>query len=197
MSAPPAIGAYRALLRLYPRRFRDEYGPDMALLFAEQLRDEPAARVWIRGMVDLAITVPTRHLEAHMNRPPTPVVPLLFAVVSLTGVCVAVIGGSSLGMLAVGLSVAAVIGALAAAAWRHTRPVAVARPATAHWWKFLTGGAGVLVAVVVLTTVTGEVDESMWWPMVITVVGALLLLATGLVLGVARLTGNHSHNARS
>lgn len=131
-----------------------------------------------------------------MNRPPTPVIPLLFVVVSLTGVCVAVIGGSSLGMLAVGLSVAAVAASLAAVAWRHTRPVA-ARPATAHWWKFLTGGAGVLVAVVVLTTATGEVDESMWWPMVITVVGALLLLATGLVLGVTRLTGNHSHNARS
>lgn len=197
MSAPPAIGAYRALLRLYPRRFRDEYGPDMALLFAEQLRDEPAARVWVRGMVDLAITVPTRHLEARMNRPPTPVVPLLFAAVSLTGVCVAVIGGSSLGMLAVGLSVAAVAAALAATAWRHTRPVAVSRPATAHWWKFLTGGAGVLVAVVLVTTVTGEVDDSMWWPMVITVVGALLLLATGLVLGLARLTGDHAHNARS
>ena len=196
MSAPPPIGAYRALLRLYPRNFRDEYGPDMALLFADQLRDEPAARVWVRGMVDLAITVPAQHLEAHMNRPPTPVIPLLFVVVSLTGVCVAVIGGSSLGMLAVGLSVAAVAASLAAVAWRHTRPVA-ARPATAHWWKFLTGGAGVLVAVVVLTTATGEVDESMWWPMVITVVGALLLLATGLVLGVTRLTGNHSHNARS
>lgn len=197
MSAQPAIGVYRTLLRLYPRRFRDEYGPDMALLFADQLRDEPAARVWVRGMVDLAITVPTRHLEAHMNRPPTPVAPLLFVVVSLTGVCIAVIGGSSLGMLAVGLSVAAVAAALAAAAWRHTRPVAVARPATAHWWKFLTGGAGILVAVIVLTTATGEVDDSMWWPMVITVVGALLLLGTGVVLGVARLTGNHPHNVRS
>lgn len=197
MSTPPATGAYRALLRLYPRRFRDEYGPDMALLFADQLRDEPAARVWVRGMVDLAITVPTRHLEAHMNRPPTPVVVLLFVVVSLTGLCVAVIGGSSLGMLAVGLSVAAVAAALAAVAWRHTRPVALTRPATAHWWKFLTGGAGVLVAVVVLTTATGEVEDSMWWPMVITVVGALLLLVTGFVLGVAHLNGNHPHNARS
>ncbi len=43
MSGPTAGGIYSGLLRLYPRRFRDDYGVDMALLFAEQLRDEPAA----------------------------------------------------------------------------------------------------------------------------------------------------------
>ena len=32
----------------------------MVLLFAEQLRDEPATRVWARGLIDLAITVPAR-----------------------------------------------------------------------------------------------------------------------------------------
>ncbi|MDQ3639873.1 MAG: hypothetical protein M3450_00015 [Actinomycetota bacterium] len=197
MSAPPAVGVYRALLRLYPRRFREDYGPDMALLFADQLRDEPAPRVWARGLVDLAVTVPTRHLEAHMNRSPSPAVPLLFAVVALTGVCVAIIGGSSLGMLAVGLSVAAVAAALAVVAWRHSRPLAVARPATAHWWKFLTGGAGVLAAVIVITTATGEVGNSMWWPMMISVVCALMLLVTGLVLGVAHRSGNRPRNAPS
>ena len=132
-----------------------------------------------------------------MDRPPSPVVPLLFAAVALTGVCVAIVGGSSLGMLVVGLSVASVTAALALVAWRHTRPVAVARPATAHWWKFLTGGAGILTAVIVITTATGEVDNSMWWPMMITVVCALMLLATGLVLGVAHRTGNRPRNAPS
>ena len=197
MSTPPAVGVYRALLRLYPRRFRDEYGPDMALLFADQLRDEPASRVWARGLVDLAVTVPNRHLEAHMNRPPNSTVSLLFAVVALTGVGVAILGGSSSGMLAVGLSVAAAAAALAVVAWRHSRPLAVAPPATAHWWKFLTAGAGILAGVIVITTVTGEVDNSMWWPMMITVVCALLLVATGLVLGVGHRTGNHPRNAPS
>ena len=197
MSALPPVGVYRALLRLYPRRFRDEYGPDMALLVADQLRDEPAVRVWARCIVDLAITLPTRHLEAHMNRPPTPLVPLLFAVLSLTGLGLAVIGGSSLGMLAFGMSVAAVAAALGVLAWRYTRPVAVGRPVVAHWWKFLIVGAAVLAAVIVVTTATGEVDGSMWWPTMITVVCALMLVATGLVLGVAHRTRNRPRNVPS
>ena len=79
MNGTRAVGIYRGLLRVYPRRFRDEYRDDMALLFANQLRDEPAGRVWARVVIDLAITIPARHLEAHMNRPPNPTMPLVFA----------------------------------------------------------------------------------------------------------------------
>jgi hypothetical protein len=77
----------------------------------------------------------------------------------------------------------------AVVAWRHTRAIAAARPATSHWWKFLAGGAGVLGAVIVVATAAGEVDESMWWPMMVTIVGALVTLAAGLVLGIAHLNG--------
>jgi hypothetical protein len=51
MSTHPPVGVYRALVRLYPRRFRDEYGPALVLLFARQLREEAAARVWARGLI--------------------------------------------------------------------------------------------------------------------------------------------------
>jgi len=40
----------------------------MALLVAASLRDERAGSVVARTLVDLAITVPTRHLEAHVSR---------------------------------------------------------------------------------------------------------------------------------
>lgn len=123
-----------------------------------------------------------------MTRLPNPAVPALFAAISVAGVLFGVIAGSNLGMLAVGLSVAATAGALAVVAWRHTRAITAARPATVHWWKFLTAGAGVLAAVIVATTATGEVDDSMWWPMVITILAALVTLAAGLVLGFAHLT---------
>ncbi len=190
MSGPPAVGIYRTMLWLYPRRFRQEYGPDMALLFANQLRDEAAARVWARTVVDLVISVPNRHLEAHMNRPANNIVPLLFAVISLSGLGLAVIGGSSLGMLAVGGSIGAVAAVLAAVSWRRTRSVGSTSTASAHWWKFLSGGAGILAAVIVITTATGEVGNSMWWPMMITVFCALMLVAAGLVLGLAHRTGH-------
>lgn len=195
MSAPPGIGLYRALLRFYPRRFRDEYDKDMAVLFADQLQDEPGVRVWARGMVDLAVTVPTRHLEAHMSRLPSPTTPLLFGAVSVAGLLFGLLAGSNLGMLGVGLSVAAVAGALAVVGWRYNRVISTARPATAHWWKFLAGGAGVLAVVVVVTTTTGEVDESLWWPMLITVLSALGAVAAGLVLGIARLTRSRGGHA--
>ena len=100
-------------------------------------------------------------------------------------------------MLAVGVSVAAVAAALAVVAWRHTRRLAMARPAAAHWWKFLAAGAAVLATVIVVTTATGEVDASMWWPMMITVACALMLIATGLVLGVAHRSRNRPRNVPS
>lgn len=167
MTSSRAIGVYQGLLRVYPRRFRDEYGPDMAQLFADQLRDEPAARVWARGLLDLAITVPARHLEAHVNRPPNPAVPLVFAAFSFAGLVLAILGGTNLGAAGFGLAVAVVTGVLAVASWRHTRTITGAtRPATAHWWKLVLGGAGALSATVVTVNVTGEVPDGWWLPMV-------------------------------
>jgi hypothetical protein len=192
-----AVSIYRALLRLYPRSFRDEYGPDMALLFSHQLRDERAVRVWARGVIDVAITLPALHLETRMRRPSNTATPLAFAALSLAGVLLAVIGGSSPGMLALGLSVGAASGALAVLSWRHTRAIATAHPVSAQWWKFLAGGAGVLGALLLGTTMSGEVTNGLWWPTMITIAVALTALAAGLVLGVAHLTGNRTHHAAS
>lgn len=43
-------------------------------------------------------------------------------------------------------------------------------------------GIVVLATVIVFTTATGEVDASMWWPMMLTLVCALMGLGLGLVL---------------
>jgi hypothetical protein len=195
VNVPSAVGVYRGLLRVYPRRFRDEYRPDMVLLFTEQLRDEPAGRVWARAAVDLAITVPTRHLEAHMNRPPIRTMPLLFATVSVTGLVFAIVAGSNLGMFAVDLTIAVVAGALAAVAWLQTRILTTTRPVSAHWWKFLAYGAGALAAMIVVTSVPYEFDDSLWWPMVIVILSAVVTLAVGFGLGVAHLIGNRWRRA--
>ena len=49
----------------------------------------------------------------------------------------------------------------------------------------------------VATTATGEVDDSMWLPMMITILCALVTVAAGLVLGIARLTSTRTRNAPS
>ena len=193
MTNPGSAGVYRCLLRVYPRSFRDEYGPDMVLLFTDQLRHEPAPRLWLRVAVDLAVTAPARHLEARMNRPPESSIPVLFAVVSVAGTLFALVGGASLGMAAVGLVVAVVAGAVAVLAWRRARPIAPAS-ATASWWKFLAGGAAVVLGLAVVTTITGDLASPAWAVAMIILFSALVSLAAGLVLGVAHFTG-HRHRA--
>jgi hypothetical protein len=71
--------AYRALLRLYPATFRDDYGEEMARLFGEQLRDARAARgrhavagLWTRAIADVLETAPRHHLRKE-NRVPEPI----------------------------------------------------------------------------------------------------------------------------
>ena len=72
MSYARQLTIYRALTALYPRSFRDDYREDLAVLFSHQISDEPSVGVWARTIRDLAVTVPTHHLEAHMHRPTHP-----------------------------------------------------------------------------------------------------------------------------
>ena len=60
-----AVRLYGVLVRLYPRRFRDEYGADMVQLIRDQCADEPTWRVCARAATDLAITIPAQHMETH------------------------------------------------------------------------------------------------------------------------------------
>lgn len=62
--------AYRALLRLYPATFRDDYGEEMTRLFREQLRDARASNgrravvgLWARTIADVLETAPGHHLR--------------------------------------------------------------------------------------------------------------------------------------
>lgn len=55
----PAVGLYRRLLTLYPRRFRAEYGPHMLQVFGDCLRDARTqgqagvAQLWLATLLDL------------------------------------------------------------------------------------------------------------------------------------------------
>ena len=180
------LGAYRLAIRLYPKRFREEYGPDLAGLLADQLRDEPAWRVVARSAVDLALTVPTRHLEARMARTPTSLVPVIFGAVALSAVVVAIVVGHP-GVLLGCLAVAVVAGALALAAAHRARPLTEPRSTTHNWWKLLAGGGAVLAALIAITTATGELPEGAWLVAMITGLAGLVLVGAGIVLGIAHL----------
>jgi hypothetical protein len=60
---------YRALLRLYPARFRERFGDEMVQLLGDELRDahRPGAtagvlRVWLAGLGDLVVTATSERL---------------------------------------------------------------------------------------------------------------------------------------
>lgn len=186
-----AVRAYRALTALYPQAFRAEYRDDLVQLFRDQWRDEPAARVCVRSVVDLAITIPTEHLEARMNRSSNPIVPVLFLALSVAGLALAALAGSEPVPLAVGLSVAAVGGVLAGLAWRRSSPVRGAgNPGSiAHaWWKFLVAGPALLVAVIVGAGAGLEA----WYLGMFCVLTGLVLTAIGVVLGAIEVLGHRS-----
>jgi hypothetical protein len=195
MTTPPGtLRIYQQLVRLYPRRFREEYGPDLVGLVADQLRDEPTWRVLARSAVDLALTLPARHLEAHMDRAPTPVVPTLFGALALSAVVVGATVGHPIVLLActAGAVTAGWLGLLAA---HRSKPLTQPRPATAHWWKLLAAGAGLLAALVVATTAIGELPDGGWLVAMVTGLTALVLLGAGIVLGIVHLAGRARRGA--
>lgn len=73
MAQPPkvqtAVRIYTALLWLYPRAHRQDYGPLMAQLFQDQCREAYAQRhpwgvlLWLRTLWDLGITAAQEHLH--------------------------------------------------------------------------------------------------------------------------------------
>lgn len=184
---------YRLAVRLYPRSFREEYGPDLVLLVSDQLGDEPAWRVQARSAVDLALTLPTRHLEARMNRTPSSLVPALFGGVALSAIVVGLTVGH-LAVLVVCLAVAGASGGLALLSAHRAGPVSQPGPRSGSWWKLLAAGGGLMATLIAVTTVTGELPQGAWYVAMMTGLLALMLLGTGAVLGVARLAGRRSRH---
>src|SRR5262249_46024611 len=56
---------YLCLLRLYPRSFRDEYGPAMLQLFQDRMREENCWRGWRGGVSEVFSSLPLEHWRTH------------------------------------------------------------------------------------------------------------------------------------
>ncbi len=159
----------------------------MVQLVRDQCSDEPPWRVCGRAALDLAITIPTQHMEAHMSRNPDHLVPLVYTAVAGGGVLLAVVGGSNTSMLIVGLCIAVAAGAMAAVAWRRSGPVR-ASVATEGWWKFLLAGPCIIISVIV----AAEQGVEAWTVGLACVFSAFVLTGAGLVLGLTRLVNRRT-----
>ena len=67
MGTGSAIRAYRRLLVLYPRDFRDRYGDDLVQTLTDLSADLGPRRAWRRVTLDLVVTVPRYRMETLMN----------------------------------------------------------------------------------------------------------------------------------
>jgi hypothetical protein len=180
-----AVPMYRALVKLYPRRFREEYGDDMVLMFREQCRDASARGARRRAAMDLAITIPTQHLEVVMHKSSRALVPLLYFAVALAGFVTAIAGGTDPTPIVIGLAVTLVAGTIGIVAWRRSGP-ARETSLTSSWWVFLSAGPG-LVAVVIGAAALGV---EAWYLGMMTLLVAFVSIIVGLGLGIAHLL-NH------
>jgi len=182
------VATYRRLVRLYPRAFRDEYRDDLVDLLAEQLRDEPAWRVVPRCLTDLALSVPSQHLEAHMDRPLNLVLTTVLGALAAAAVVVGLVVGHPVVLLAC-TAVALSAAGLALLSYHRARPLTAPRPVTAQWWKPTATGVALLALLIVVTNATGELPEGGWYVAMIVGLAAVLLVAAGLVLGIVHLAG--------
>lgn len=173
--------AYRALLLLYPRRFRREYRDPMVQLYRDARRDRSAS--WSRLAGDVVMTTPVQYKEAFRTMSTQTKLGVLAIVVATGVVAFAAIGGA-LASLALMLLLAWVLLSLL-----RERG---ARPSPGFWWKLTLSGVGVLAFAMVFfggpwpdswrEAIPGDVA---WWSGFVVVAFALVMIFAGIFTGIA------------
>jgi hypothetical protein len=124
--------AYRALLVLYPPRFRREFGAQMVQAFGDQRRAR-GMRAWWTIARDLSLTLPTQYMEAFMKLSPQG--KLVAGALATTAAILAfsIVGGAFIALLLM-LLLAWILMSLL----KERGAVA----STGLWWKLAASGAG-------------------------------------------------------
>ena len=177
---------YRALLLLYPRGFRRDYASQMVQLFRDQRRDR-GRRAWLTTWRDLFTTVPTRNLEAFMSMSPQGKL-IAAGVATSLGILVFAMVGGAWGPLVLMLLLAWILTAVL----RERGAI----PSRSLWWKLVVVGVSVFALAFVVfappwpqswrDAVPGDVAWSVGF---IAFVTSMVLVATGLLTGLAQRAG--------
>ena len=190
------VALYRRITVVYPRSFRTEYRDDLVGVFAAQLDEESATRVWGRTVRDLVTTVPSQHLEAHMHRRSTNAPALICGAVALTALLLAAMFGTSpVSILLLGVVLVASV--VAALTRRAGRPVSEGHAAR-RWWQFLAVGGGLLLIMIAVENSplrTGEnAADGRWYVSFFAFVFSVVLIVTGLILSISRAFDRRTSN---
>lgn len=179
------LALYVLALRLYPRSFRERYAREMAAVLRAQLQDEPASRVWVRAVTDLARTVPARHLEVHMSARTRLLLSGGLATAGILALLVVGLGDGAPTAVVVFAAAVALAGGLALA--RRDRPLRPGEPAIGRYWPLLICGGAVALALAALAPT--DLPALAWAPLMLVIVGGILAVSVGALVGTARLAG--------
>lgn len=182
-----SVRMYRALVRLYPREFRESYGDDMVFVFEEMLRDGPTPLVWVRTTRDAANSILIQRLEPLMSRPSARLAGIGAVLLSLVAVVALMVGGTNPAAFGITVVIAALGSAGAAAYWRSNR--AYVEPSDQmhqHWYRFLGAGIALLLAAVVAQ---GPFNvDGPWELLIATLFSGFACIAYGVVLALWHVT---------
>ena len=196
MNDERSVALYRRLSALYPKSFRREYGDDLDAMFAEQLREDGAARVWLSAIHDLVVSVPTQHLEARMNRPAPQTVAVIATFATVAALVLAVVAGTG-PVVGVFLLIAVVALVVATLGWKAARPTSRAGVSVANRWRtVLIFGVTLLTAAIVVINVPPyndkELPEAGWALLMMALVTSVGLITVGLTMGIASRSARHA-----
>jgi hypothetical protein len=177
---------YRALIWLYPRRFRREYGTAMTQLYAD-LERARAPHAFRRALGELALTIPYQYWEALMATTPMTRTAITVAFTAAIAITSIVLGATVVGLLVLLLLAWELYAVL------RMRGQGVAR-SSRTWWQFLLAGVGVFGAIFVIFALPwpeswrSHVPGSLaFYCVMIGISLSIVLVATGLLMGIGRL----------
>ena len=174
---------YRALLLLYPRRFRREYREPMLQLYRDARRDSTTS--WPRLAGDVVVSAPFQHKEAFRAMSTQGKLFTASIIIGVAIVAFMAIGGA-LFALALMLLLAWIVARLL-----RERDVQLS---PRFWWKLTVSGVGVFAAGFLIfagpwpqswrDAVPGELG---WWSGMFIFSTAIVLIVAGLLSGVVQL----------
>jgi hypothetical protein len=109
MRTGSTIRAYRSLLVLYPRDFRDRYSDDLVQTLTDLSAELGPRRAWRRVTLDLVVTVPRYRMETLMKEEHSSTVLTVAITVMASAGIISLFIGQPLGVLLVPLAVVVAI----------------------------------------------------------------------------------------
>jgi hypothetical protein len=175
--------AYRALVRVYPRRFRRDYAEPMVQSFTDRVRRDGPRRAWGRALRDVTVSAPYEYWESFMHASAQSKLVLAAIVTAAAAVAVLLVGGSIL-WLALLLLLSWELYAIL-----HVRGH---RLSTQRWWRFAGSGVALFALLFVVFALPwperwrSSVDGEVAWAVgMFGFSAAIVLVVTGLLMGVA------------